>query len=654
MYGFGFQVVNDRFQLIAELAQGRMSTVFKGRDIHLNREVAIKFLHPDLAKETEWYERFKREAKILCGLQHPHLVQIFSFGKDERDNAFIVTELVDGLPLSSIITREARIDWKRAASIAAQICDVMSFVHEAEIAHRDLKPSNILVMNIPQDYVKVIDFGLGSVPPIETVGPDFAKGSHIANSRSDLTMTGQLIGTPGYMPPELLQGKADPGKGDIYSLGCILYEMITGRMLFEADSPTSLLYKHATEKLPNLADAVPEKLPARLQEIVATSLAKNPADRFQSMCEFRTALEDCLERPEQFPLLERSRRMNPVARSIMVGAIAIVALLPLVLLRTERTTLVFDLVAGVLPPAQRHELVNSTMNQLLETGRVGEAYKRYLRYAAHDAASMTNATLELKLAQAMAAQGNTTKAVQLCEKAATDSLSLYPSSDPRAIADLICACFDVFRQAHYLPSREFFSKLGQTMILDPKSSGADQLWIKQYTLCKEILGENDSGTVSALKNISQSLEFIGRHDEALTWVKKYLAACDELSMPEALQIEGDIYMSLGEKQLARKDYEQCVLLCEKQKSHRAIVLNRYQEVTPFRLCYLTSLAQVCLLELDSRHDRRTITSLIDEIASVPWNSNTGVSPLLPKVRNKLPENYSVERGRLDSVMARYK
>lgn len=240
--GIKIRIVNDRYKLLNEIAEGSMSTVFLGQDLELKRPVVIKFLHRTLSDDREWFERFKREATVLSKLRHEHLVTVYSFGKDETGNLFIVTELIEGSNLNVVLKNGSRLNWQRAVSIAIQVCQVMDFVHANGVVHRDLKPGNIMLESGSEDFVKVIDFGLATALRVQ------------GEESAQLTLTGQLIGTPGYMPPELWQAHPFDQRGDIYSLACIFYEMVTGRKVFYADSPMGLMYKHAREKPPRLSD----------------------------------------------------------------------------------------------------------------------------------------------------------------------------------------------------------------------------------------------------------------------------------------------------------------------------------------------------------------------------------------------------------------
>lgn len=272
------QPYGGRYELIQKIARGGMAEVYMARDQLLDRPVALKVLFPELSVNVSFVERFRREAQAAANLTHPNIVSVFDWG--EADNTyFIVMELVDGVTLSSLIKDQGRIDPDRAASIASEVAASLSFAHRHGVIHRDVKPSNVLITEDGQ--VKVTDFGI----------------ARAATADGDLTQTGAVMGTATYIPPEQAQGLVVDGRSDVYSLGVVLYEMITGQVPFSGDSPLSIAYKHVREEPVHPRELVPE-IPAALEGIVLKAMAKDPGARYQSAVEMRDDLNRFLNKQE--------------------------------------------------------------------------------------------------------------------------------------------------------------------------------------------------------------------------------------------------------------------------------------------------------------------------------------------------------------------
>jgi eukaryotic-like serine/threonine-protein kinase len=258
-----------RYRLEERLASGGMGAVWAATDERLGRRVAIKMLKDQLAEDPRFVERFRREARAVAALSHPHIANVYDYGED-GGNHFIVMELAEGRDLARILASEGPIDPSRTGSIGARICDALASAHRAGVVHRDIKPANVIIG--AGDRVKVTDFGIAR-----------------AAGDSTLTATGAMIGTAGYISPEQASGTPVGPLSDIYSLGIVLYEMLTGAPPFVGDSPLSIAMQHVQSEIPSPSRVNPE-VPADLDEIVARATAKEPEDRFPSADDIANAL----------------------------------------------------------------------------------------------------------------------------------------------------------------------------------------------------------------------------------------------------------------------------------------------------------------------------------------------------------------------------
>ena len=259
-----------RYSVERSVGHGGMAQVYEGTDTVLGRTVAIKVLAPQYASDDAFVARFRREAQAVAQLNHPGVVSVYDTGSDDGVH-YIVMEYVSGRTLADILEKEGRLQPERAAEIAAQIAQALSFAHAAGIIHRDVKPANIMLSS--QGSVKVMDFGIAR-----------------ALSTQTLTQTATVLGTASYLSPEQAQGEAVDARSDIYSLGVVLYEMLTGRPPFTGDTPVAVAYKHVRETPPVPSDIVPEVSP-ELDAVVMKAMAKNPANRYASASEMAEDLE---------------------------------------------------------------------------------------------------------------------------------------------------------------------------------------------------------------------------------------------------------------------------------------------------------------------------------------------------------------------------
>ena len=264
-----------------------MAEVYRARDELLGREVAVKVLSARLSGDQTFVERFRREAQLAANLNHPNVVSLFDFGAD-NSTYYIVMEYIDGKPLADIIRDEGPLMPERAAEIASDVARALERAHASSLVHRDIKPSNIMLDSHGQ--IKVTDFGIAR--------------ALTADNEQTVTQTGMVIGTAAYLSPEQAQGAPVDQRSDIYSLGCVMYEMLTGRPPFTGDTPLSVAYMHVKEN-PSPPSSINPDVPKALDAIVMKALAKNPDNRYQTAAELREDLERFLagHRVHATPLL---------------------------------------------------------------------------------------------------------------------------------------------------------------------------------------------------------------------------------------------------------------------------------------------------------------------------------------------------------------
>ena len=261
-----------RYEVIEKIGEGGMSVVYKAKDRLLNRYVAIKILRPEFIKDEQFVENFRKESQAAAGLSHPNIVNVYDVGK-EGNIHFIVMELIDGKSLSQVIEEKGKLDYNEAISIAKQVASALSLAHKNQIIHRDVKPHNILITN--SGTAKLADFGIARAVSRESL----AEGSE------------KIMGSVHYFSPEQARGAYVDERSDLYSLGIVLFEMLTGKVPFDGDNPISIALMHINNQIPTVCDMV-KGIPPQLEKVIEKATSKYQSDRYKSADEIIEDLDN--------------------------------------------------------------------------------------------------------------------------------------------------------------------------------------------------------------------------------------------------------------------------------------------------------------------------------------------------------------------------
>lgn len=277
-------VVDETYTIIRQIGEGGMGRVYSAQEPGLERTVALKVLHPTLVGDQESQQRFFREGQVLATLSHPNITRLYRFGMWQQTWPYIAMEFVDGQSLRTLLLEQGKLPVDRCLKIISKVCEAMQSAHTAGVTHRDLTPNNIILTCQRREdganFPKVIDFGLSLFQPIDKT------------TKQQLTGTGMLVGTVFYMSPEQCAGIKPDHRADIYSLGCILYQMVTGEAPFRADNPIGLMRKHTSERPDPLSHYLSsESIPEGLENVILRAMAKDPSKRYNSMKEMHSDLE---------------------------------------------------------------------------------------------------------------------------------------------------------------------------------------------------------------------------------------------------------------------------------------------------------------------------------------------------------------------------
>src|SRR4051812_18163641 len=268
------ELVANRYELLEVVGTGGMSSVYRALDTLLERHVALKVLHPHYGDDAEYVERFRREARSVAQLSHPNIVTVIDRGESDGSQ-YIVFEFVDGESLKQLVDRSGPLPARRAIELGLQMAEALAFAHQHGLVHRDVKPQNVLING--DGEAKVTDFGIARSLDVE----------------HGVTQTGTVLGTSNYLSPEQARGQAVTPATDVYSLGVVLFEVLTGEVPFPGENFVAVAMKHINEPPPSLLEKRPD-VPVRLVYAIERALAKDPADRFPSMEALAAELRACL------------------------------------------------------------------------------------------------------------------------------------------------------------------------------------------------------------------------------------------------------------------------------------------------------------------------------------------------------------------------
>ncbi|MEV0455618.1 Stk1 family PASTA domain-containing Ser/Thr kinase [Catellatospora methionotrophica] len=301
------RLLGGRYQVGELLGYGGMAEVHRGRDLRLGRDVAIKLLRTDLARDATFQMRFRREAQNAAALNHPAIVAVYDTGEERAATGevlpYIVMEFVAGRTLKEVLAAEGRLMPRRAMEITADICAALEFSHRHGIIHRDIKPGN--VMFTPNSQVKVMDFGIARA---------------LASGATTMTQTSAVIGTAQYLSPEQARGEAVDARSDVYAAGCVLFELLCGHPPFVGDSPVAVAYQHVREEPPAPSESNRDVTPD-VDAVVLKALSKNPANRYQSAGEMRAdLLRAAAGRPVLATPVLREEQTIPMSAPARAGA----------------------------------------------------------------------------------------------------------------------------------------------------------------------------------------------------------------------------------------------------------------------------------------------------------------------------------------------
>ena len=338
------KVFNSRYRVGAMIGTGGMADVYRGDDLRLGREVAIKVLRSDLARDPSFVARFRKEALAAAGLSDPGIVAVYDSGED-GDDSYIVMELVSGRTLRELLQSKDEISVDRALVIVAGILDALAYSHHKGIIHRDIKPGNIMITD--EGDIKVMDFGIARA---------------LADIGATMTNTWNVVGTAQYLSPEQATGEAADARSDIYSVGCVLFELLSGEPPFTGDTPVSVAFQHVSGSVPSLSTLVPD-IDSNLETIISVALSKDPSHRYQSADAMLADLRRAMKGEQVTTKIQRIKPRRNLLIAAAIGFAVIVGVGTVFSLSsTTSTQIEIPNVVGLTLDQARALLKNYTVN----------------------------------------------------------------------------------------------------------------------------------------------------------------------------------------------------------------------------------------------------------------------------------------------------
>ena len=268
------ELIDNRYKIIKSIGEGGMANVYLAWDTILERDVAVKILRGDLADDEKFIRRFQREANSASSLRHPNIVEMYDVGEDSG-TYYIVMEYVDGKTLKNLIKKRGALNLTESIDIMMQLTSGIACAHDSYIIHRDIKPQNVMILE--DGRVKITDFGIA-----------------MALNNNELTQTNSVMGSVHYLPPEQASGSGSTIKSDIYSLGILMFELLTGKVPFKGENAVEIAIKHMKDQIPSVC-SINEKIPQSVENIILKACAKNPKNRYTSVSEMYEDLKTCLD-----------------------------------------------------------------------------------------------------------------------------------------------------------------------------------------------------------------------------------------------------------------------------------------------------------------------------------------------------------------------
>lgn len=508
----------NHLEILTLRGKGGMSSVYKAKHLLLDRQVAVKVIQKN---DPTALLRFKQEAKAATSLSHPNIAGVREFGINEQGNPYLVMDYVEGKTLSDLIKENGSLSTERTISIMSQICTGLDHAHKLNIVHRDLKPSNIIVMSTADggDVVKIVDFGIAKI---------------IEDEQSSVTQTGEIFGTPNYMSPEQGQGHPVDARTDIYSMGCMIFECLTGKPPFTGANPIEIILKHTNAEPPTLRSL---KVVSHLDPVIQCCLAKDAANRYQNALELDSDLR--ANEPKAWTQ-HRSKKLSSKDRKkfllVTLSAIALIGVLFIATIWPALRPIFFPKPWDKLSMAASGEAANGLSNY--------ESAKS-LMFRAIDAAENGGATLQEKellyqqLAKLYSGSNDWKNAIRFFNKALELNATHAVNANTGSMHDW----------------------LSEAYIYDKEFDRAVEHASTAVQIKKRILGENHPYTLFALLHLGQAYRGAKQVDEAekvdrqaLSVAQKLYPAGDNVTLADAYHQLANILAVQGKSGEAAENY----------------------------------------------------------------------------------------------------